>query len=49
MRTETDEILELAEQTHTTAKMLSMFRQMEEHKELKPAGPKPLKRYEFLI
>jgi hypothetical protein len=43
--TEQDETLELAEKSHTTSKMLSMFRQMEGHKEQRPVGPKPLKRF----
>ena len=40
-----DEHLEAAEKTHTASKMLSMFRQLEEHKEQRPVGPKPLKRF----
>lgn len=35
----------MAEQTHTASKMLSVFRQLEEHKEQRPVGPKPLKRF----
>lgn len=35
----------MAEKTQTTSKMLSMFRQLEEHKEQRPTGPKPLKRF----
>lgn len=45
VKTEQDEILELAEKSHTTSKMLSMFREMEGHKEQRPVGPKPLKRF----
>ncbi|XP_070509179.1 LIM domain and actin-binding protein 1 isoform X2 [Chironomus tepperi] len=40
--TDQDEILELQK---TASKVLSMFRQMEENKEEKPYGPKPLKRF----
>lgn len=42
-RTEQDEIRELTEKSHTAQKMLSKFRQLEEHKEQRPVGPKPLK------
>lgn len=45
MKTENDELLQLAEKSNTTSKMLSMFRQLEEHKEQRPVGPKPLKRF----
>ncbi|KAG5681886.1 hypothetical protein PVAND_011293 [Polypedilum vanderplanki] len=41
-RTDQDEILELQK---TASKMLSKFRQMEEQKEERPVGPKPLKRF----
>jgi hypothetical protein len=41
-RTDQDEILELQK---TASKMLSKFRQMEEHKDERPSGPKPLKRF----
>lgn len=37
--------MEVAEKSHTASKMLSMFRQLEEHKEQRPTGPKPLKRF----
>ncbi|CAO1395810.1 unnamed protein product [Diamesa hyperborea] len=40
-----DESMEVAEKSHTASKMLSMFRQLEEHKEQRPTGPKPLKRF----
>jgi hypothetical protein len=40
--TDQDEILELQK---TASKVLSMFRQMEENKDDKPFGPKPLKRF----
>ncbi|CAH1719601.1 unnamed protein product [Chironomus riparius] len=40
--TDQDEILEFQK---TTSKVLSMFRQMEENKEEKSYGPKPLKRF----
>jgi hypothetical protein len=45
VRTEQDEILEIAEKSHTASKMLSMFRDMEGRKEQRPVGPKPLKRF----
>jgi hypothetical protein len=45
MKSDQDETLEMAEKTHTASKMLSMFRQLEEHKEQRPVGPKPLKRF----
>lgn len=45
VKTEQDEHLEVAEKSHTTSKMLSMFRQMEGHKEQRPVGPKPLIRF----
>lgn len=45
MKGEQDEFLEIAGKTNTTSKMLSMFRQLEEHKEQRPVGPKPLKRF----
>lgn len=45
MKNEQDEVLEMAEKTQTASKMLSMFRQLEEHKEQRPVGPKPLKRF----
>lgn len=45
IKNEQDETLELAEKSHTTSKMLSMFRQMEGKKEQRPVGPKPLKRF----
>jgi len=35
----------MTEKTQTTSKMLSMFRQLEEHKTERPSGPKPLKRF----
>lgn len=34
-----------ATKNNTTSKMLSMFRQLEEHREQRPVGPKPLKRF----
>lgn len=37
--------LELTGKTHTASKMLSVFRQLEGHKEQRPVGPKPLKRF----
>jgi hypothetical protein len=45
MKTETDEVLELATKTRSASKVLNMFRQMEEQKEEVPRGPKPLKRF----
>lgn len=45
VKNEQDEILGLAEKSCTTSKMLSMFREMEGHKEQRPVGPKPLKRF----
>lgn len=45
VKNDQDDTLEVAEKTHTTSKMLSMFRQLEGHKEQRPVGPKPLKRF----
>lgn len=45
VRSEEEELLELAGNTHTAQKMVSLFRQMEDRKEVRPVGPKPLKRF----
>lgn len=37
--------MELAGNTHTAQKMVSLFRQLEGRKEERPVGPKPLKRF----
>lgn len=43
--TEQDELLELTGKSHTAQKMVSLFRQLEDRKEERPVGPKPLKRF----